>query len=135
MEIDSNLQSHFLNLYTVALSDTEVDTEELEFLYKFGEERGIKKDKIDYIIENPHKVRFNVPENIFEKVEHLYDFAYMIIADNRIDPREIDIFKKLCKRYRFKEENIPDIIEFLLEEAKKETNKEKIFNIVENDII
>lgn len=35
--MEEKLKGHFLNLYHMALSDTEVDTTELEMLYLIGE--------------------------------------------------------------------------------------------------
>lgn len=134
MKLNQELESHFLNLYTVALSDSMIDTKELEFLYQFGEERGVSSEKIDEIISNPHKIRFTIPENVFQKIDHLFDFAHMVLADGKIDTREIDIFKKICIKYSFEEENIPDLIEFLIEEAKKGTPKDEIFEIVQNNL-
>jgi hypothetical protein len=74
------LQSHFLNLYAMALSDTQIDTVELEVLCKIGQEKGVEKSEIDHLILNPDKVKFSFPESLDEKIIYLYDFAKIIYA-------------------------------------------------------
>ena len=130
-KVTSELSSHFLNLYNIALSDTNLDTEELNFLYEFGASRGINKDSIDYVIRNPHKVKFEMPKGVYEKIECLYDFAKMILADGIIDPREINIFEAFILRFGFAQENAQEIINFLIEEAKQDTPIDVIFKNVQ----
>ncbi|MGA1865358.1 MAG: hypothetical protein ACMUHX_09870, partial [bacterium] len=65
-----------------------------------------------------------------EKIEYLYDFAQMVLADNNIDPREIEVFSDLCRRLGFVEDNIPDLIDFLIEETKNGSSKENIINTI-----
>ena len=84
-----NLQSHFLNLYAMALSDNQIDTVELEVLYKIGQEKGVDKSEIDQIILNPDKVKFSFPDTLSEKVVYLYDLAKIILADGIVDKNEI----------------------------------------------
>lgn len=134
MGVNKQIESHFLNLYSVALSDSKVETKELTHLYGLGEAYGVNQKRIDEIIENPHRVKFSIPDDIYKKIEHLYDLANMIVADGKTDPREAELFEKICIKYSFKEENSPDLVEFLIEEAKKKTPKKKIFNAVKNNI-
>ncbi|MEX2345565.1 MAG: hypothetical protein WD604_08125 [Balneolaceae bacterium] len=132
--IDPILQSHFLNLFQIALADTDIHPDELKFLYDFGIKRGIEQKQIDDLINNPHKIRFKIPDSIYKRIELLYDFATLILADGKIDPREIKIFKSLALDFGFEKENIPDIIDFLIEEGKKGTEKEKIHAIVRKNL-
>lgn len=133
-ELDSELRSHFLNLYSLALCDTQVDTSELEMLFNFGQERGVSKEEIEKIILYPNQIRFTVPIDILKKIEYLYDFARMIWADKRIDEYEYLTLQKFCNRFGFEESNSAEIATFLIEEAKKDTPKIKVIEIVEENI-
>jgi hypothetical protein len=132
--MDEVLKSHFLNLYSVALSDCQVDTTELELLYKFGEERGIPKEDIEKVILHPHKVSFTIPEDILKKIEYLYDYARMIWADKKVDPFEEATLIKFCIKFGFEKKNAKGIADFLIEEAKKDTPKAEVFQIVNQNI-
>src|SRR5438270_116214 len=130
MLMDASLKSHFLNLYSMALADTEFDESEIVTLYKIGSERGIEKTEIDTIILNPATVKFSLPNTTKEKVEYLYDYAKMILADGKVEDYEVKTFEKFCIKFEFEKENIPSIIEFLIEAAKNNIATPDIINFV-----
>jgi hypothetical protein len=134
IQLTSTLKSHFLNLYSIALSDTQIDTVELELLFNFGIKRGIEKEEIEKIILNPHLVKFSIPDDVLEKIEYLYEFAVMIWADGKVDDYERETLFKFCEKFGFESENIPSIVEFLLEEANKETSLEEIYEMVKQNL-
>lgn len=129
-ETQKVIESHFLNLFSIALSDTQIDAVELAQLYEFGEKRNVNKESIDALLLNPDKVKFTIPEDLVKKIEYLYEFAVMIWADGRVDDFERDALEKFCFKFGFQKENIKDIVTFLLEEAKNETPFEEIKNQV-----
>ena len=132
--LDPALKSHFLNLYSIALSDLEIDTTELELLYKFGELRGITKEEINNIIISPDKIKFSIPESLEEKIEYLYEFAKMIWADGVVHNYERNALQRFCKNFGFVEENIEEISEFLLEEANKGTSNKDLIKLISNNL-
>jgi len=129
-KITDDLKSHFLNLYSIALSDCQIDTVELNLLFKIGEENNVSKESIEHLILHPNDVRFTIPEDILKKIEYLYDFARMIYADKVIDPAEVQIMRKFCSKFGFADENIDELSDFFISEVKKGTTKNEIFNIV-----
>jgi hypothetical protein len=134
-EAGENLKGHFIDLFSIALSDSNLDTKEIEMLYNIGIENGVDREDMDTILRNPHKIRTHIPDNEISKIERLYDFARMAVADGTIDIREVEILKNLCRRFGFLESNICAIVEFLIEESKNETSKEEILNIVRKNIL
>ena len=117
VNISVGLKSHFLRLYQMAFADDNFDVLELKMLYKFAEERGLSKDQLNEILLNPSQESF-VPDSLEEKIEYLYDLALMIWADGIVTEDETNTLKKYCLKFQFLEENIDDICEFLLENAK-----------------
>lgn len=134
MNLEHTLKSHFLNLYHMALSDTEADTRELEMLYLIGEEKGISRSEIDQAVIGADQIKFTIPETILEKIESLYDFARIAWADGKVDANEKQLLGLFCRKFGFEEVNIPLIVEFLLEEAEKGTDKSDIFKIVNENL-
>ena len=133
-QIDLELKSHFLNLYSIALSDTEIDTTELEFLFQFGQERGVPKEEIENLILHPDRIKFYIPSDTLKKIDYLYDFAKMIWADGKVDEYEEVALEKFCLKFGFDKENINGLTKFLIEEAEKGTAKTDIFEIVQQNI-
>jgi uncharacterized tellurite resistance protein B-like protein len=118
INISTGLKSHFLRLYQMAFADDNFDVLELKMLYNFAEERGLSKEQLNEILLNPSQVSV-IPESLDEKIEYLYDLALMIWADQVVTEDETNSLKKYCKKFEFLEENIDDICEFLLENAKE----------------
>ncbi|MEP3211157.1 MAG: hypothetical protein ABJN95_18360 [Maribacter sp.] len=117
MNISIEIKSHFLRLYQMAFADDNFDVLELKMLYNFAEERGLSKGQLNEILLNPSQ-ESAIPESLDEKIEYLYDLALMIWADGIVTEDEINTLKKYCLKFEFLKENIDDICEFLLENAK-----------------
>ena len=128
------LQSHFLNLYAMALSDTQIDTVELETLYRIGQDKGVEKTEIDNVILNPDKVKFTFPDSLDEKVVYLYDFAKIILADGIIDKNERKTLELFCNRFGFEEDNIVSIADFLLSSAKDNLPINDLLKIINENL-
>lgn len=125
--ISTELKSHFLRLYQMAFSDDNFDVLEMQMLYKFAEQRGLTKDQLNDILLNPSHDS-SIPETLEERVGYLYDLAVMIWADEKVTEDEYNTLKKYCKKFEFLDENIPKMMDYLLECAKSGTDKDKIIN-------
>jgi uncharacterized tellurite resistance protein B-like protein len=128
------IKSHFLNLYAMALSDSQIDTVELEALYKIGEEKGIAKTEIDEIILKPNQVKFAFPNSLEEKIVYLYDFARIILADGIVDKNERTTLELFCTRFGFEQENTSKIADFLLASAKENLDITTLLQIINENL-
>jgi len=124
-------KSHFLNLFSLALSDNNVEPSELEILYEIGIEYGFDKREIDFLIENPHKVKIDLPESNDEIIRQLIDLTRIILADGKIDIREISSLKAYCKNVGLDEKKLEEIIMILVDGLKAKEN----VNILSNRAI
>ena len=129
--ISTELKSHFLRLYQMAFSDHNFDVLELKMLYKFAEERGFTKDELNNVLLNPSHETV-IPDNIEKRIEYLYDLALMIWADNIVTEDELNTLKKYCLKFDFKEENIDELSQFLLDNAKEKISKSELINKMQN---
>lgn len=125
--ITTELKTHFLRLYQIAFSDDNFDVLETQMLYKFAEERGISKEGLDEILLNPSNETI-IPNELEKRIEYLYDLAIMIWADGIVTDDELNMLKKYCLRFEFLEENIDELSQFLLENAKQNLTKQELFN-------
>lgn len=129
-----DLQSHFLNLYAMALADAQIDTKELEVLYKIGQEKGVESSEIDMLILHPDKVRFTPPATLDEKIGYLYDLARVILADGIVDNSERSTLELFCARFGFEKENIPGITDFLLNSAKENIELNHLLYVINENL-
>lgn len=126
--IPTELKSHFLRLYQIALSDGDFDKLEMKMLYEFAEERGILKEDLDEVLLNPQDLHHLIPESVEQKIEYLCDFASMIWADEVITDDERNSLEKYIRLFGFLDENIHPLADYLLEATKKGKSKLEIIN-------
>ncbi|MDR2125635.1 MAG: TerB family tellurite resistance protein [Prevotellaceae bacterium] len=130
--MDEKIKGHFLGLYQMIISDTEVHPKELELLYQIGKEKGISEQDIQNAILSPNNFVSADLLNDDEKIEHLFDLARMAWADGVLDDREIQSMNSACKRLGFLEEYVDEISNFLLEQAKAGKNINDVLKTINN---
>jgi len=86
-----------LILYTVSLADNEFHEEEENYIISIGTKYGIEKDRISFIIKNPHKIFQRDPENDDEKLLFAYSMCELLYSDGKIDPREVNSLRKFME--------------------------------------
>lgn len=116
--MDYKLKARFLSLYSMILADGIIDAREMETLYRIGrEEYGISQKEIDLAIKESG-TPFHCPEDLPGKISFLYQMSEIALADNQLDNSERSLICKYAKRMGFIEENINDIVDYLLQQAK-----------------
>ena len=128
-EIDKKM---FLGLCQMVLADGEVHPKELELLYQIGKVRGISEEDIQRTIFSPQTFLKTEDLNDEEKIEFLYNLARMAWADDELDDSEIETLQKTSKWLGFSEENVVEISEFLLEQAKEKKSFEEVLQTIKN---
>lgn len=124
--ISTELKSHFLRLYQMALTDDKFDVMELKTLYQFAEERNVPKEELDRLLLNPVDHTSSIPKEVTTRIEYLYDLAFMILADGVFTEDERNTLKKYCKKFEFLDENIDELCEYLLDCVQQHITKEEI---------
>jgi hypothetical protein len=128
------INSHFLNLFSLAISDTNVSAQEIELLYSIGIENGVSQDEVDFLIDNPHKVKFTKPASIDDTIAQLFDFCRMILADQKVDVREIVFFKSLASHLDISEEIAENILDILIDGLRAGEEKSSLINKVKKTL-
>jgi len=134
MSLTPELKAHFLNLYYMALSDSQVDIKELEMLYTIGETRGISRKEIETLLQQSSPADLMPPQTVLEKIDYLYDLSLIAWADGAVDSSERKTLELFCSRFGFRDENVSPICEFLLLEASRNTPKEQILSTVSQNL-
>jgi uncharacterized tellurite resistance protein B-like protein len=124
--ISNKLKSHFLRLYQMAFSDDNFDKLELKMLYHFAEQRGVSEEQLQQVLLNPFTDDAAIPDTLNQKIEYLNDLAKMIWADGIVTEDERNTLIKYCKRFGFLNENLNQLVDFLLECAKDDLSVEDI---------
>jgi uncharacterized tellurite resistance protein B-like protein len=126
--LTTELKSHFLRLYQMALTDDNFNALELQMLYHFADERGVPKEELEKLFLNPVTHEQDIPEDLKTRIEYLYDLTRIIWADEKITDDEMNTLRKYCKKFEFLDENIDDLANYLIDCVKKGVQKQEIIN-------
>lgn len=124
--LSNKLKSHFLRLYQMAFSDDNFDILELKMLYHFAEERGVSEEQLQQVLLNPNIDDAQMPDTLNQKIEYLNDLSKMIWADGVVTEDERNTLLKYCKIFGFLDENLEQLVDFLLKCAKQNLSVEEI---------
>jgi hypothetical protein len=126
--LTTQLKSHFLRLYQMALTDDNFNALELQMLYHFADERGVPKEELEKLFVNPVSYEPDLPEDLNTRIEYLYDLTRIIWADEKVTDDEMNTLKKYCKKFEFLDENIDDLANYLIDCVQKGIGKQEIIN-------
>jgi uncharacterized tellurite resistance protein B-like protein len=131
--MNENDKKMFLGLYQMLLADAEVHPNELELLYEIGKEKGgISRDEIQQVLFAPNTFVSLGSLSDDERIEYLYNLSRMAWADGKIEDSERETLQEASKRLGFAEENVTEITEFLLEQAKEKKSFEEVLQTIKN---
>lgn len=126
--MDEILKSRFLALYCMVLADGVIDTKELETLYRIGSENyGLSVQQIASAVKEAG-TSFILPGTLEDKVSLLYEMAQICVSDNEVDQTELNLLRRYALKMGFMTDNIEGIVDFLITEAKKQTQESVVIS-------
>lgn len=130
--MEEKLKKYFLNLYAMALADEYFDTEEQAVLYEIAKEKGITKEELDSVIFNEKIAEPYIPLTFFEKIENLTNISKIILADGKIEQKELDLLKFYILKFGFEKDKINIIADKLLNDVKERKDIKDISSSIKN---
>ncbi len=103
-------KNHLKNLVAMAAVDGHIHEDEIAYLYKIGKIYQLKPQQIKKILDEKEKIKINIPEQHHQKIAILFDLVGMMLADNVIEPSEMDFCKKMFLECGYKELLIDEMI-------------------------
>jgi uncharacterized tellurite resistance protein B-like protein len=107
---DGIRRSHVKDLVAVALADGQLTTDEWDLLVYLASRLDISEEEINDIKNNPDVVRFIAPKKYEEKIQQIEDLVAVISIDHDINPKEIELCKKISLRLNI----LPQIIDTII---------------------
>ncbi len=111
-------KNHLRNLVALAKADGIVHEEEVKFLYKVGEKYGLKERQIKTIVESDKTFEPFIPNGHEQKVGMLYDIVGMMLADQKIEPSEMEFCENMFRKFNYKSDLIKRMIKLYKKEVK-----------------
>ena len=115
----------------MVLADGIVEAAELETLHRIGKEcYGLTPEEISSFCVGATPLI--LPEQIEDKIDFLYQLAQIAVCDGRVDDSERKLLERYAMKMSFVPENIPQIIEFLLNKAENGIPSKQVISEILN---
>lgn len=106
-------QSHIKNLIEVALADGVIDNDEIILLLNVAGRMKVTEQQVDEIKANLHAIKFISPSRAKERFHQVYDLVCMMMANGRIDPKELELCKSLALKLGYMPLIVDDFIKII----------------------
>lgn len=108
-------ERHLKNLVAIARIDGHLHQDEVQFLYNIGEKYEFSKEEVDGMLDEDDIEQAEIPTLPSHRVGQLFDLVIMMMADNVIDQKELELCRHMCRRYGYHPTLITRLIEFYKE--------------------
>lgn len=115
-EIDRyKVKNHISNLIQLSRIDGRFTKSEAEIVLSICQRYGFPRNELQEIIQQNSATEYLIPASTEEKVEQLFDFLTMILADGKIDPKELQLCKHIANELMFTQAQINFLIIEIIE--------------------
>jgi uncharacterized tellurite resistance protein B-like protein len=125
------LKAHLVNLFLVAAADGRISRDEFELLFQLGRKLGFSDQELARITESHDHIEAHLPDTLEERVQHLYDLISMVLADHKIDPREVDLCQKIAVHYGIEPSIVTELVQMLIEASSQEKPSPRLLEDIE----
>lgn len=128
MEQLEKRQGEFLNIFQMVMADGIAHPNEMAMLYEIGQNYyNLNTEQISQCISQGG-TQLSIPSRPEDRLAQLYQMAKIAWADGKIEESERDLLKRYANLYGVAEEHINELVDFLLDYAKKPETFEKLIN-------
>lgn len=108
-------KEHLRNLMNMAMADGVLDDTEYDFLKNIASKYEIPVNEVDKLkIEIAKQSGYNVEKSL-NRFDQIYDLVKMMMADNHIDKREMQMCKVFAKKIGFAVQHVDEIVDSVIQ--------------------
>lgn len=106
---------HLRNLMNMAMADGILDDSEYEFLKNVAFKYEISVEEVDKLKIEISKQSSYTFEKSLNNFEQIYDLVKMMMADNHIDKREMQMCKVFAKKIGFTPQYVDEVVDSIIQ--------------------
>ncbi len=106
-----NKKMHLQNLVALAEADGKLHADEIDLLNKIGKHYGLKKNQILEIFREQKNAELKIPVNFDQKINQLFEMVKLMMVDNIVDDKEMEIADEMAENLKFDKNIIKRLIE------------------------
>lgn len=112
------VKNHIANLVAISSVDGKFSKSEAEAILKICERYGLQRQDINEMIKDGSTSNYVIPADSYEKLEQIYDFVTLILADGSIDTKELDLCREITKLLQINQANINNLIMNMVDDVR-----------------
>lgn len=126
-ELDQyKIKNHIANLFALSSIDGKFSKSEAETILRICDRYGIVRQDISEMKKDGVTFEYSIPSDTYEKLEQIYDFVTLILADGTIDTKELDLCRELTKILQIDQKNINNLMMTMIENIQKDRSFEEV---------
>lgn len=103
--------AHFASIVRLAQADDIITKEEEKLLKRVANRFHILEEKYNEILNSPEDFPMHAPHNYDERIEHLFDLAKMVFADENVSGDEAKVLRSICVGLGFPLDNVEKVVD------------------------
>lgn len=116
-----------INMYLLAGVDGDYDEQELLAISAKAKEANLSLDELQEVLNKAAQYRnATLPDSLEERVRELYELALIVWSDGIIKDEEREMLSDFVRQYGFAEDNVTEIVNYLISQAQAGTTIETI---------
>ena len=122
-----NKKEFFIHLIQITLADGEVTDKESKMLHRIGKKLGFTDPEIDTLLSRTAKSSYIPHYELSKRFDELYEIVKLGLVDGNIDESELHLANIFALTAGFKNEEIPILLDVLIEGIKNGIDEESLF--------
>ena len=114
------------NLIAVMSADGDIHDNESKYLGQVCQRIGLSPQHLVELMSAPDKVKFKVPKTVHARAQQLADLIFMMLADGKVDKREMDVCMALASQMGFAPSVVPEALKSALEGIRDGGDRSKV---------
>jgi uncharacterized tellurite resistance protein B-like protein len=114
------IKNHIGNLFYLSTVDGKFSKSEGEVILKICDRYGINRQEIyEMLKDSDGKIQSIIPSDTMERLEQIFDFITIIVADGSINIKELMICKQLAGLLHINKKNLNNLILTIVEQIEE----------------
>lgn len=121
-------KEHFKHLVDIAMADGTIEEQEHKMLIRIGKNLGLTEEEINNLIDSSKNASYSPPYELKKRFEQMYSIVKMVLADGKIEDREMRMATNIGLKSGFAESEMPVLLSVLIGGIRNEEDEDDLFD-------
>jgi hypothetical protein len=103
-------KTSFLNIFALFIKSKAITKKNLDCIFKWGMQLDIPEEELNFILNHPASIEFDIPNSKMDAIEQIYDLVYMIYLDGIVEDIELEVAMFFAEKLGFDKGVVGDLL-------------------------